>query len=36
VASEPPLRRARRSEPASLPLGVGILPVMFSETLDFY
>jgi hypothetical protein len=34
VASEPPVRRARRSEPASLPVGVGIFPVVFSETLD--
>ena len=26
VASEPPLRRPRRSEPTSLPVGVGICP----------
>jgi len=37
VASEPPVRRTRRSEPTNLPVGVGIFPVKCSarHKIDF-
>jgi hypothetical protein len=36
VASEPPLRRARRSEPAALPVGVGIYKLLIFLIWEVY